>query len=921
MLDGPKVNSSSETTWVQGSSMWPGREYDVKSVPKGDNSTSSTGNAVFRVPRYIRGFLGEFPEAVSYGPNSAYSEPVIGPKILAGWRVLAGNEALLEEDLSGWSPEELLIDTDLLEEQNTDLVVDPVYIIGLRAEAGDHNISKCTCTCSYINDYGKPSTSDVATSYNCGNIVEWDTIDKYYDSVNKKMMYFQEWRGDTHPAHWDTPNEYRVDKYNNVLHFKLGHESRTLTAVYDTEIKTFDVYVSSNEESGTHTLTRGDRMTVSNSSSDFKGWYITYYGDMLPEYNKSTTVYVTAGTMTPRSIEAVYTPVNIQCTNCTHNGSYNSQADVFEECEIKANVTLNENQRIDDWEVTGPAEVIGVSEDLSAIRIKTDYDGSGNTTPIKIEPIINTYSGFTVSLYKAIDGTDESDLYDTFTTTSYESAFYAPVAPENTVFLGWYIDTETLGVVTNTEKATSAKIGCGHMGTFKVDRNISITAVYSEMPDILEERHSLTITGWVDEYDEYFLNWFYYYGSRNTESNNTFGMYEEGTEIKLMFGTGYYPPIGFIEWTGDTEYITGSNGTDHHSITITMPNKDIHLHAVLAPSGSPYDFPREVRVLGGLAWYWDGGEKNIDSTQYVRSGTNIYVCASETSVPNFVYDHMIVNHRYPDGNVISERMPFNGRDNISVTNMIWDSPDVPAHDIEVYLYRRHVLEFTVYTTNATGPGTVYAGTYPIAGALIDTENERYQFNGWTCHDIDGTDQSTCIEDLNELVTTITLSDRSLYAIANYTTYYKLTVINGQDSGTGYYPVNTVVNTVTANDPVDDTQIFDHWDDPVGVVEDIYDSTPTIVMKDSIATITAVFISIADITDNSIMSTNEQLTTGTMFRESFNTISGIAAIGTLVFDEDGSVGVITNMNEDQLDDTKDYTVEKLFYGDDVEWLTM
>lgn len=95
------------------------------------------------------------------------------------------------------------------------------------------------------------------------------------------------------------------------------------------------------------------------------------------------------------------------------------------------------------------------------------------------------------------------------------------------------------------------------------------------------------------------------------------------------------------------------------------------------------------------------------------------------------------------------------------------------------------------------------------------------------------------------------------------------------------------------------------------------------MKDSIAIITAVFISPEEITNNSVIFTEKPLTTETttMYREDVDITSGIASIGTLVFDKTGSIGVITNTNEDQLGDTNDYTIKKLFYGDDVSWLTM
>lgn len=132
-------------------------------------------------------------------------------------------------------------------------------------------------------------------------------------------------------------------------------------------------------------------------------------------------------------------------------------------------------------------------------------------------------------------------------------------------------------------------------------------------------------------------------------------------------------------------------------------------------------------------------------------------------------------------------------------------------------------------------------------------------------------------------------------------------------GEGYYAEGTVVTTVYADTPEPEEMLqFDHWEDPVGVIKNIYDRTPTITMKNTVATITAVFTSL-DAKGNSIAVTGDDIHDGEITRQDSYLVNGIYAVGTIVFDKDGCIGVITQVDPDDNDDTDDYLVEKLFYG--------
>ena len=84
------------------------------------------------------------------------------------------------------------------------------------------------------------------------------------------------------------------------------------------------------------------------------------------------------------------------------------------------------------------------------------------------------------------------------------------------------------------------------------------------------------------------------------------------------------------------------------------------------------------------------------------------------------------------------------------------------------------------------------------------------------------------------------------------------------------------------------------------------------MKNTVSTITAVFTSL-ETSKNSIAVTGADIHDELITRSDSYLISGVYAVGTIVFDKDGCIGVITEVDPDGTDNTDDYKVEKLFYG--------
>ena len=240
------------------------------------------------------------------------------------------------------------------------------------------------------------------------------------------------------------------------------------------------------------------------------------------------------------------------------------------------------------------------------------------------------------------------------------------------------------------------------------------------------------------------------------------------------------------------------------------------------------------------------------------------------------------------------------------------------NNVNVTMIRRELDTYTVYTTNAIGPGTGYEGrTYSITGNLVDTDEIHYEFIEWKCVDADNTNYISTVENPNLVSTRITIPDRDLWITAKYTAHYKLTVVNGQDTGDHYYYEGEVVNSITADTPMPGSQlIFDHWEDPVGIITtNIYDPTPIVKMGDTPATITAVYTS-SDAQGNSVVSAGNDLHTNRILSSTSTLINGLYTVGTLVFDRDGCIGLITQVDPDNNDDTDDFQTEKFFYGGNV-----
>lgn len=443
----------------------------------------------------------------------------------------------------------------------------------------------------------------------------------------------------------------------------------------------------------------------------------------------------------------------------------------------------------------------------------------------------------------------------------------AEIAPDKTTFLSWLGDVEMI--------QPSALASTIEIPSLTADTNIVATYFYPESP----EYYTLSI------YDGY------------PES----GTYQAGSRIQI---NAKQPSENweFHQWEGDTAYLVNPDRRQPSNLII-MPKKSITLKAKFKIIGE--DPLYRISVTGGTASTLEvDGEGNIYETSpsvYLDLPAKTEVkLTGEPDVVGWVFDRW-------DGNFEEAGVT----DIIKTNNPTWFT--MPEHDVEAIMVRRELMKYTVYTTNATGPGEAYIGTYPIVGNLKDNEDIKYTFLHWTCKDANGADCIGAIKNPNAVETEIVLRDRDLWIEAVYTAHYRLTVVEGQDSGDGYYREGESVTTIVANTPEPDSGlVFDHWDDPVGVTVNKYDPTPKIVMKDSPAKITAVFIS-KDAEGNSVIMTGEEIDDGLITRSDSYLINGAYAVGAITFDREGCIGIVTEVDPDKTDDTDDYSVEKLFYG--------
>lgn len=643
----------------------------------------------------------------------------------------------------------------------------------------------------------------------------------------------------------------------------MGSSDRNIVATY----RSIDTHILTVKQlSGDVTYEQSEFTTVTLTAEDapegqrFVRWSKSGEGSLSSTTSKTVTFTFGNGdtTLTP-----VYVNIwTITVIGGTINGSSSATLDEGSSYILKTrNLAIYE--RFDGWTQNGPGTISNTASTSTRFIV-----GSGDTT---ITANITQYPDKTLTIYWRHPDTNVDTLVSqtTYTYGTKITGIEAEVAPNKSTFLTWLGDVNLL--------SPSALASTVTINNLTADTTIIATYFYPETP----EYYTLTV------YDGY------------PES----GEYATGSQIGIRAKT---PQEGweFYKWYGDTQYLVNPDLTLSEN-SVIIPSKAITLYAKFKVVG---ELPLyRVSVTEGTAsgTYYTGEEDNQvehnESGVYidVPAGIEVTLTANPDTV-GWVFD-------YWDGNF----------DQAGVTDIVkTNNPTVftsVEHDVNVQMRRRELAKWTVYPTNATGPGKAYVGTYTITGNLQDTDDYHYKFEYWTCIDADGNDCISAIADPTALTTEITLTDRDLWIEAVYTTYYKLTVIEGQDTGEGYYCENQTINSVYANTPTAESRLqFDHWEDPMGIIKNIYDPTPTIIMKNTVATITAVFTSI-DASGNSVIMTGDEIDDGIILRNDSYAINGVYQVGALVFDREGCLGVLTQVDPDGTDDTADFAVEKLFYG--------
>lgn len=682
-----------------------------------------------------------------------------------------------------------------------------------------------------------------------------------YFSVNAEPApdgyTFDKWTGDTSSPSF-AGNKFDINEAQTGTF--MGYSDRTITATYR-PINQHTLTVK--QLSGDVTYTQAEfttiKITAENPPTGMKFTEWTKQGEGSISSRRYQDITFTFGngdcTLTPNYVN-VWT---INVIDGTIDGEESALLEEGESYDLNTK-SLAIDDKFDGWTQEGPGEINNTASTSTSFTV-----GNGDTT---ITANISKYSDKTLTVYWRDPDTnaDTLILQETYTYGTTINKIEAPVAPNKTTFLTWLGDVDLLN-----PSALASTVSIDHL---TADTTITATYYYPES----SQYYTLTVyNGYPDE-----------------------GSYAAGSQVSVRANS---PSQGweFYKWYGDTQYFVNPDLTLSENAVI-MPQKAITLYAKFKVVGELPLF--RVSVINGTAsGSYEDSNGNIqeESGVYidVPAGTEVTLTADPDTV-GWVFD-------YWDGNF----------DTAGVTDIVkTNNPTVftmVESDLNITMQRRELDKYTVYTTNASGPGQTYVGTYPIAGNLQDTDNYHYVFEYWTCVDADGTDCITAIEDPNNVETNITLTDRDLWVEAVYKVYYKLTVIEGQDTGSGYYAEGETVNSVYANTPTEESRLqFDHWDDPTGIIQNIYDPTPTIIMKNTVSTITAVFTSI-DASGNSIAITGADIHDELITRHDSYLINGIYAVGTIVFDKDGCIGVITQVDPDNTDDTDDFKVEKLFYG--------
>ena len=696
-------------------------------------------------------------------------------------------------------------------------------------------------------------------------------VEKYefftIDAGNAPSGYtFNNWTGDIRTVHYPYEDWY----YDSIFHADepqtgtyMGDSDRTITANYR-PINPHTLTVK--QLSGDVTYTQAEFTTVRITAEDapagkrFTGWSISGAGNISSD--DSQTIIFTFGngdtTLTPNYVN-VWT---ITVLDGTIRGSSSALLDEGRTYRYLQVRNLAVYEKFDGWTQSGPGTINNTAATRTTFTV-----GNGDAT---ITANISEYPDKTLTVYWRHPDTNVDTLIsqETYTYGTTITDIKAAVAPDQTTFSSWLGDVELL--------SPSALASTVSIPSLTADTTIIATYYYPKSP----EYYTLTV------YDGY------------PES----GTYTVGSQITVRAKN---PAQGweFYKWTGDTQYFVNPDLTLSENAVI-IPQQAITLRAIFNVVGELPLF--EVNVTNGTAsaTYYTGEEEN--QVEHEESGTTILIPAgievtltADPDLVGWVFDYWDIKQPGVTDIVKTE--------NPATFTMIEDN-------LDIIMVRREQGKSSVYGTNATSLSEVYPDTYPINGTLQDTNDYHYVFLHWTCVDADGNDCISAIEDPDSVSTNITVTeDKDLWIEAVYITYYRLTVVEGQDTGSGYYYEGQTVNTVYANTPTPESRLqFDHWEDPTGVVQNIYDPTPIIVMKNTVSTITAVFTSL-DASGNSIAITGDDIHDGLITRHDSYLINGVYSVGTIVFDKDGCIGIITQVDPDGTDNTDDFKVEKLFYG--------
>lgn len=660
---------------------------------------------------------------------------------------------------------------------------------------------------------------------------------------------------------WDTisGNAYAINGSLDTT-IRTGNKDSVVKCTYrPIEYSTLTVHTANGTE--VYTQAEGTSIYVSAgaipSGKAFNGWSKTG-GGKLYDYTGSTAKFTFGRDDEDAVMTAKYINVwSVRVEDGTIDGVTEG---LFKEGSIHTirTRTMESYEGFNGWSMTGKGEI------RNTAAVATEFTvGSGSAV---LTADIEEFPDKRLRIYWQHPDSNTPELVsDKMYRYGSTIDVIAEIAPDKTTFLSWLGDVK---MIQPSALASSVRVP-----SLTADTMLIATYFYPDVPKYF----TLSI------YDGY------------PES----GTYPAGSRVEI---SAKEPSQNweFYKWEGDTQFLLNQDLTQPTNAVI-MPMKSITLKAKFKIIGQEALY--RISVTGGTVnTLTEDDEGNIIETtpsvyMDVPAGTEVQLTA-EPDVVGWVFDHW-------DGNFTEAGVT----DIIKTNNPTWLT--MPENDVEAVMVRRELNKFTVYTTNATGPGNAYVGTYPIAGNLRDTEEYKYTFHHWTCVDADGNNFISAIANPNSVETEITLTDRSLWIEAVYTTHYKLTVLYAQDSGDGYYYEGEVIDTVRPNTPTEGL-VFDHWEDPMGIINNIYDPTPTLTMKNTTAKVIAIFAS-QDASGNSVTITGEEVDDGLITRSDSQLINGAYAVGTIAFDREGCIGIVTEVDPDKSDDTDDFAVEKLFYG--------